>query len=88
MTPEHHEERLCAWAERTGRPVLSLDYGKAPECECFCFTSALPPMFRIFDRNFGDVGAQREVGQLAGVLPRLFEQFFIEQWALINFVTS
>jgi len=34
MTPEHHEERLCAWAERTGRPVLSLDYGKAPECEC------------------------------------------------------
>ena len=34
MTPEHHEERLCAWAEKTGRPVLSLDYGKAPECEC------------------------------------------------------
>ena len=33
MTPEHHEERLCAWAEKTGRPVLSLDYGKAPECE-------------------------------------------------------
>ncbi|KAF9653808.1 alpha/beta-hydrolase [Thelephora ganbajun] len=31
MTPEHHEERLCAWAEKTGRPVLSLDYGKAPE---------------------------------------------------------
>lgn len=78
MTPEHHEERLCAWAERTGRPVLSLDYGKAPECESFCFTSALPPAFRIFDRNFGDVGAQREVGQLADVLPRLFEQFSIE----------
>lgn len=34
MTPEHHEERLCAWAEKTGRPVLSLDYGKAPEREC------------------------------------------------------
>jgi hypothetical protein len=34
MTPEHHEDRLCAWAARTGRPVLSLDYGKAPECEC------------------------------------------------------
>lgn len=33
MTPEHHEERLCAWAEKTGRPVLSVDYGKAPECE-------------------------------------------------------
>ena len=37
MTPEHHEERLCAWAEKTGRPVLSLDYGKAPECECNLF---------------------------------------------------
>ena len=34
MTPEHHEERLRVWAEKTGRPVLSLDYGKAPEREC------------------------------------------------------
>ncbi|KII92745.1 hypothetical protein PLICRDRAFT_155534 [Plicaturopsis crispa FD-325 SS-3] len=31
MTPEHHEERLRMWAWRTGRPVLSIDYGKAPE---------------------------------------------------------
>ncbi|KAL1939810.1 hypothetical protein VTO73DRAFT_9510 [Trametes versicolor] len=31
MTPEHHEDRLRAWAIRTGRPVLSVDYGKAPE---------------------------------------------------------
>ncbi|KAI0675288.1 alpha/beta-hydrolase [Trametes maxima] len=31
MTPEHHEERLRAWAVRTGKPVLSIDYGKAPE---------------------------------------------------------
>ena len=33
MSPEHHEERLRQWAVTTGRPVLSLDYGKAPECE-------------------------------------------------------
>jgi len=33
MSPEHHEERLRQWALTTGRPVLSLDYGKAPECE-------------------------------------------------------
>lgn len=33
MSPEHHEERLRIWAVTTGRPVLSLDYGKAPECE-------------------------------------------------------
>ncbi|KAI0630337.1 alpha/beta-hydrolase [Trametes polyzona] len=31
MTPEHHEERLRMWAVRTGKPVLSVDYGKAPE---------------------------------------------------------
>ncbi|KAK7053459.1 hypothetical protein VNI00_004085 [Paramarasmius palmivorus] len=31
MTPEHHEERLRMWAATTRRPVLSIDYGKAPE---------------------------------------------------------
>lgn len=32
MSPEHHEERLRIWAMKTGKPVLSIDYGKAPEC--------------------------------------------------------
>ncbi|GAA5925266.1 uncharacterized protein JCM15063_004977 [Sporobolomyces koalae] len=31
MNPEHHAERLLRWAKQTGRPVLSFDYGKAPE---------------------------------------------------------
>ncbi|WOO81092.1 Hormone-sensitive lipase [Vanrija pseudolonga] len=31
MGPECHEERLRTWAKRTGKPVLSIDYGKAPE---------------------------------------------------------
>ena len=31
MTPRNHEDKLLAWAGRTGRPVLSLDYRKAPE---------------------------------------------------------
>ncbi|KAK1218820.1 hypothetical protein PQX77_018497 [Marasmius sp. AFHP31] len=31
MTPEHHDERLALWAVNTRRPVLSIDYGKAPE---------------------------------------------------------
>ncbi|KAG5654405.1 hypothetical protein H0H81_003229 [Sphagnurus paluster] len=31
MSPEHHEERLRMWALQTGKPVLSIDYGKAPE---------------------------------------------------------
>ncbi|KAJ6594086.1 Alpha/Beta hydrolase protein [Mycena capillaripes] len=31
MSPEHHEERLRMWAITTGKPILSIDYGKAPE---------------------------------------------------------
>jgi acetyl esterase/lipase len=33
MGPDCHEERLRLWAKRTGKPVLGIDYGKAPECE-------------------------------------------------------
>jgi acetyl esterase/lipase len=32
MSPQHHEERLRMWAVRSGKPVLAIDYGKAPEC--------------------------------------------------------
>lgn len=32
MSPEHHDERLRTWALKTGKPVLAVDYGKAPEC--------------------------------------------------------
>ena len=31
MTPRHHDDKLLAWAGKTGLPVLSLDYKKAPE---------------------------------------------------------
>ena len=31
MTPRHHEDKLLVWAGKTGLPVLSLDYRKAPE---------------------------------------------------------
>ncbi|KAF6761258.1 Alpha/Beta hydrolase protein [Ephemerocybe angulata] len=31
MSPEDHEERLRVWAKSCGRPILALDYGKAPE---------------------------------------------------------
>jgi acetyl esterase/lipase len=31
MNPAHHEDRLRAWAVRTRRPVVAIDYGKAPE---------------------------------------------------------
>ncbi|TKA68580.1 hypothetical protein B0A49_11471 [Cryomyces minteri] len=31
MNPRDHDDKLLAWAGRTGLPVLSLDYKKAPE---------------------------------------------------------
>lgn len=31
MNPRHHDDKLMAWSGRTGLPVLSLDYRKAPE---------------------------------------------------------
>ena len=33
MTPAHHEERLRLWGVHSKKPVLALEYGKAPECE-------------------------------------------------------
>lgn len=33
MTPEHHEERLRNWAAWGRKPILAIEYGKAPECE-------------------------------------------------------
>ncbi|KAF5393231.1 hypothetical protein D9757_000749 [Collybiopsis confluens] len=33
MSPQHHEERLRMWAKNTGRVVLAVDYGKAPESD-------------------------------------------------------
>lgn len=46
MGPECHEERLRCWAKRTGKPVVSIDYGKAPECKfcCFVLTSDRRPI--------------------------------------------
>ena len=31
MNPRHHDDKLLAWSGKTGLPVLSLDYRKAPE---------------------------------------------------------
>ena len=31
MDPRCHDDKLMAWSRQTGLPVLSLDYGKAPE---------------------------------------------------------
>ena len=31
MSPRHHDDKLLTWAGKTGLPILSLDYKKAPE---------------------------------------------------------
>ncbi|KAK9467682.1 Alpha/Beta hydrolase protein [Lipomyces arxii] len=31
MTPRHHDDSLCAWAKKLKMPVISINYGKAPE---------------------------------------------------------
>jgi hypothetical protein len=57
MGPEHHEERLRSWAVRTGKPVISIEYGKAPECRLFHLqlSSTLPKrhsaQIRILSRS-------------------------------------
>ncbi|OJA18626.1 hypothetical protein AZE42_01772 [Rhizopogon vesiculosus] len=45
MTPEHHDERLRSWALRTGKPVLSVEYGKAPE---YPYPFAMDECFDIY----------------------------------------
>jgi acetyl esterase/lipase len=48
MSPEHHDDRLRAWATRTGRPVLSIDYGKAPECLFIYIVFYLAESLRVY----------------------------------------
>ncbi|KAJ6500138.1 Alpha/Beta hydrolase protein [Mycena vitilis] len=45
MSPEHHEERLRMWAITTGKPILSIDYGKAPE---YPYPFAIDEAFDIY----------------------------------------
>ncbi|KAJ6587092.1 Alpha/Beta hydrolase protein [Mycena vulgaris] len=54
MTPEHHEERLRMWAITTGKPVLSIDYGKAPE---YPYPFAIDEAFDTYKVLVESVGA-------------------------------
>ncbi|KIW01263.1 uncharacterized protein PV09_07302 [Verruconis gallopava] len=45
MTPRNHDDRLLAWAGKTGLPVLSLNYKKAPE---YPYPYALNECFDVY----------------------------------------
>lgn len=45
MSPRNHEESLTGWAGKTGLPVLSLDYEKAPE---YPYPYALNECFDVY----------------------------------------
>lgn len=45
MTPLHHEERIQRWVKGTGLPVVSLEYGKAPE---YPFPFAIDEVFDFY----------------------------------------
>ncbi|CAE6403208.1 unnamed protein product [Rhizoctonia solani] len=45
MSPLDHEERLRRWAIKTGRPVLAVDYHKAPE---FPYPFAINESFELY----------------------------------------
>ncbi|KAF8348323.1 Alpha/Beta hydrolase protein [Amanita rubescens] len=53
MTPEHHEERLAIWAQVTRRPVLSIDYGKAPE---YPYPFAIDEAYDVYKTLVDSVG--------------------------------
>ena len=63
MTPRHHDDKLMAWAARTGLPVLSLDYRKAPE---YPYPYALNECYDVYHTLVATLG--RCIG-LAGLSP-------------------
>ncbi|KAF8705916.1 Alpha beta-hydrolase, partial [Rhizoctonia solani] len=53
MSPLDHEERLRRWAIKTGRPVLAVDYHKAPE---FPYPFAIDESFELYKLIVGSKG--------------------------------
>ena len=63
MNPRHHDDELLAWSGKTGLPVLSLDYKKAPE---FPYPYALNECYDVYHMLVATAG--RCIG-LAGTVP-------------------
>lgn len=66
MTPRHHDDKLLAWAGKTGLPVLSLDYKKAPE---YPFPYALNECYDVYHTIVETQG--RCIGLAGHLAPRV-----------------
>ncbi len=66
MTPRHHDDKLFAWAGRTGLPVLSLEYRKAPE---YPYPYALNECYDVYHSLVVTQG--RCIGLAGHVAPRI-----------------
>ena len=66
MDPRTNDDKLFAWAGKTGLPVLSLDYRKAPE---FPYPYALNECFDVYNTIIASRG--RCVGLAGDALPRI-----------------
>lgn len=66
MDPRTHDDKLIAWAGRTGLPVLSLDYHKAPE---FPYPYALNECYDVYHTIIASRG--RCVGLSGAVMPKI-----------------
>ncbi|KAG8903225.1 hypothetical protein FRB99_003578 [Tulasnella sp. 403] len=53
MTPEHHEERLRLWSYHSRKPVISIEYGKAPE---YPYPWAVDEVFDAYQAIVADKG--------------------------------
>lgn len=66
MSPRSHDDKLIGWAGKTGLPVLSLDYRKAPE---FPYPYALNECFDVYRTIVASRG--RCVGMSGDMTPRI-----------------
>ncbi|KAE8211929.1 hypothetical protein CF327_g4363 [Tilletia walkeri] len=68
MDPRHHEERLRALAKQTRRPVLAVNYCKAPE---FPFPYALEECYDVYRTLYETRGAVIGMGKLSSSVSEL-----------------
>ncbi|KAH8897800.1 hormone-sensitive lipase [Thozetella sp. PMI_491] len=66
MDPRCHDDRLLAWAAKTGLPVLSLDYKKAPE---YPYPYALNECYDVYNTIMKSSG--RCIGLSGKEVPRI-----------------